>query len=88
MPKIMHKILWQWKRNELQNIWILIYRGAFLSKYWHIQRTSWIHRLTVVKNNLHSNIHTDRDSLDLNCHFYVVEATLEANVRIFKTKII
>ena len=64
------------------------YGNAFLSKYWHMQRTSQIHCLTVVKNNLHSNIHTDWNWLDLNWHFYVVKATLEANVCIFKTKII
>ena len=28
-PKIMHKILWQWKRNELQHICMLIYWGCF-----------------------------------------------------------
>ena len=30
-----------------------------------------------VKNNIRSGIHTDRNALDLNCHFYVVKATLE-----------
>ena len=30
-----------------------------------------------VKNNLRSGVHTDRNVLDLNCHFYVVKATLE-----------
>ena len=30
-----------------------------------------------VKNNILCGIHTDRKVLDLNCHFYVVKATLE-----------
>ena len=30
-----------------------------------------------VKNNILSGVHTDRKALDLNCHFYVVKATLE-----------
>ena len=30
-----------------------------------------------VKNNLHRGIHTDQNAPDLNCHFYVVKATLE-----------
>ena len=30
-----------------------------------------------VKNNLRSGIHTDRKAQNLNCYFYLVDATLE-----------
>ena len=37
-----------------------------------------------VKNKLRSGIHTDRNVLDLNCHVYVVEATLENKCMCFQ----
>ena len=41
--KIMHKILWQWKRNQLQNMWVLIYRGCLiLPQIWHMHRKSQV----------------------------------------------
>ena len=84
MLKIMHKILWQRKRNELQGISGCLSTGdAVLFKYVNIgacrgNRDSVT--ACAAKNNLHSGIHTDWNALDLNCHFYVVEVTKQMYV--------
>ena len=84
MPKIMHKILWQRKHNELQGISGCLSIGdAVLFKYVNIgacrgNRDSVT--ACAAKNNLHSGIHTDWNALDLNCHFYVVEVTKQMYV--------
>ena len=45
-----------------------------------------IHRLLVQSKMTYAVvfIHTDRNALDLNCHFYVVEATLENKCMCFQ----
>ena len=48
-----------------------------------MQRKSRI-QSCAVKNNLRSGIDTFRNALDLNCHFYVVEATLENKCMCFQ----
>ena len=71
--------------NELQNIWILSIGDAFLFKYWHMHcRGNRRFTASTVKNNLCTSIHTDRNTLDLNCHFYVVEATLQSKCMCFQ----
>ena len=82
--KIMHKILWQRKRNELQGISGCLSIGdAVLFKYVNIgacRRNRDSVTACAAKNNLHSGIHTDWNALDLNCHFYVVEVTKQMYV--------
>ena len=69
MPKIMHKILWKQKCNELQNIWLLIYRRCCpLQILAHTEEIADSVTACAVKNNLCSSIHADRNVLDLNCH--------------------
>ena len=77
----MHKILWQRK----QNMWMFIYRGCCpLQILAHAEKIADSVTACAVKNNLHSSIHTDRNALDLNFHFYVVEATLENKCMYFQ----
>ena len=59
---------------------MFIYRGCCpLQILAHAEEIADSVTACAVKNNLRSGIHTDRNALDLNCHFYVVEATLENN---------
>ena len=54
------------------NFSMLIYRGCLNTCRGNCGFTT-----CAVKNNLFSGIHIDQNALDLNYHFYVVEATLE-----------
>ena len=60
------------KCTKLQNIWMLIYQGCFGTCRGNCGFTT-----CAIKNNLRSGIHIDQNALDLNYHFFVVEATLE-----------
>ena len=81
----MHKIPWQRKRNELQNIWMFISRGCCPRQILpHAEEIADSVTACAVKNKLSSGVHTDQNVLDLNCHVYVVEATLKNKCMCFQ----
>ena len=64
---------------------MFIYRGCCpLQKLAYAEKIADSVTACAVKNNLRSGIHTDRNALDLNCHFYVVEVTLENKCMCFQ----
>ena len=85
-PKIMHKIIWQWKRNKLQNIWMLIYWVCF--PLHGTCRGNRVFTTCAVKNDLGSGIHTETDWIWIAISMLCRPHYKTKNVCVFKTKIL